>query len=58
MLAEILAQLSDPETASLGIQGGGVAILLWTMKRIGKIERDVAVIKDRLKVNTPDTDEI
>jgi hypothetical protein len=58
MLAELLAMISDPETAALGVQGGGVAILLWTMKRIGKIERDVAVIKDRLQVKTTETDEI
>lgn len=51
---EILALISDPETAALGIQGGGVGILLWIMKRIARIEKDVAVIKDRLKVNTPD----
>jgi hypothetical protein len=56
MLAELLAQIADPDTAALSIQTGGAAMLLWTLKRLGRIERDVAVIKDRLKVQTSDTE--
>jgi hypothetical protein len=58
MLADLIAQLpTDSETVGLGIQGTGAALLLWTLKRLGRIERDVAVIKDRLKIMTPENHE-
>jgi hypothetical protein len=58
MLADLITQLpTDPETVGLGIQGTGAALLLWTLKRLGRIERDVAVIKDRLKIMTPENNE-
>lgn len=53
-LLALLAQIPlDPEAAALGIQGTGAAMLLWSLKRLGRIERDVAVIKDRMKIQTP-----
>jgi hypothetical protein len=54
-LLALLAQIpTDPEAVSLGIQGTGAAVLFWSLKRLGRIERDVAVIKDRMKIQTPD----
>lgn len=56
MLAEILAQLAPFLDPSLGIQSLGAGVLLYSLRRLSRIERDIAVIKDRLGIPTRDSD--
>lgn len=46
----LLAEIATDPSLSLGVQTVGASVLIYLIKKIGRIERDVAVIKDRLKV--------